>query len=184
MVLIEELAARAFNATYSFINSSSGKRRRMAATMLAYFAYYGTMAALLALYAFAMMVAFSAILLLNNPQLYFELNEAQCIPPIHHLFMFGAISPAAIKEIYRKYKDVFEEAGILQDFVAVLDRISSTLAAVEKYRPPSIIAKTLIYDDLRMLDDFAREYRGYVGKAMDYVLMELRSLLYEVLGGE
>jgi len=35
-----------------------------------------------------------------------------------------------------------------------------------------------------MLDDFAREYRGYVGKAMDYVRMELRSLLYEVLGGE
>jgi hypothetical protein len=36
----------------------------------------------------------------------------------------------------------------------------------------------------RMLDDFAREYRGYVGKAMDYVCMELKSLLYEVLGGE
>ena len=89
-----------------------------------------------------------------------------------------------VQEIYRKYKDVFEEAGILQDFVAVLDRINSTLAAVERYRPPSIIARTLICDDLRMLDDFAREYRGYVGKAMDYVLMELRSLLYEVLGGE
>jgi hypothetical protein len=31
-----------------------------------------------------------------------------------------------------------------------------------------------------MLDDFAREYRGHVGKVMDYVCMELRSLLYEV----
>jgi hypothetical protein len=28
-----------------------------------------------------------------------------------------------------------------------------------------------------MLDDFAREYRGYVGKVMDHVYMELRSLL-------
>jgi hypothetical protein len=32
-----------------------------------------------------------------------------------------------------------------------------------------------------MLDDFAREYRGHVGKVMDNVCMELRSLLYEVL---
>jgi hypothetical protein len=35
----------------------------------------------------------------------------------------------------------------------------------------------------KMLDDFAREYRGYVGKVMDHVCEELRSLLYE-LGGE
>lgn len=93
MNLIEELAARAFTTTYySLADSSSGKRRRMAATMLAYLAYYGTMGALLALYAFAMMVAFSAILLLNNPQLYYELAEMQWIPPIHHLFMLGAVT--------------------------------------------------------------------------------------------
>ncbi|MCL7393487.1 MAG: hypothetical protein LZ169_01490 [Thaumarchaeota archaeon] len=82
------------------------------------------------------------------------------------------------------YVDVFEEAGLLQELIGVLDYVDSTLAAVERCRPPSVIARTLIHDDLRMLDDFAREYRGYVGKAMDYVLMELRSLLYEVLGGE
>jgi len=35
----------------------------------------------------------------------------------------------------------------------------------------------------KMLDDFAREYRGYVGKAMDCVCEELRSLLYEVFEG-
>jgi hypothetical protein len=93
LYLIEELAARAYYSLYSLADSSSGKRRRMAA-LLAHFAYYGTMAALLALYAFAMMVAFSAILLLNNPQLYYELAEAQYIPPIHHLFffMFGAVA--------------------------------------------------------------------------------------------
>ena len=192
MNLIEELAARAFNATYSFINSSSGKRRRVA-IVLAYASYYATMGALLALYAFAIMVVFSTILMVYFPQLYFELNEAQCIPPIHHLFMFGAISPAAViikswkpivQEIYREYKGVFEEAGILQEFVAVLDRISSTLAAVERCRPPSIIVRTLVYDDLKMLDDFAKEYRGHVGEVMDYVCEELRSLLYEILGGE
>ena len=66
-----------------------------------------------------------------------------------------------------------------------MDYVDSTLAIVERYRPPSVIARTLIYDDLKMLDDFAREYRGYVGKVMDYVCRELRSLLYEVIeGGE
>ncbi len=77
------------------------------------------------------------------------------------------------------YVDVFEEAGILQEFTNVLDYVDSALAAVERYRPPSVIARTLVYDGLRMLDDFAREYRGYVGKVMDYVCRELRSLLYE-----
>jgi hypothetical protein len=35
-----------------------------------------------------------------------------------------------------------------------------------------------------MLDDFTREYRGHVGKVMDYVCGELHGLLYEALGGE
>ena len=78
------------------------------------------------------------------------------------------------------YVNDLEEAGI----IGVLDYVDSTLAAVERHRPPSVIARTLVYDDLKMLDDFAREYRGYVGKAMDYVCEELRSLLYEILGGE
>ena len=82
------------------------------------------------------------------------------------------------------YVDVFEEASLFQEFIGVLDYVDSTLAAVERCRPPSVIARTLIHDDLRMLDDFAREYRGYVGKAMDHVCEELRSLLYEILGGE
>jgi hypothetical protein len=82
------------------------------------------------------------------------------------------------------YVDAFEEAGLLREFVAVLDRINSTLAVAERYRPPSIIVRTLIYDGLKMLDGFVREYRGYVGKAMDHVCEELRNLLYEALGGE
>jgi hypothetical protein len=82
------------------------------------------------------------------------------------------------------YVDAFEEAGLLREFIGVLDYVDSTLAAVERHRPPSVIARTLVYDGLSMLDDFAREYRGYVGKVMDHVCMELRSLLYEALGGE
>jgi len=78
------------------------------------------------------------------------------------------------------YVNDLEEAGI----IGVLDYVDSTLAAVERHRPPSVIARTLVHDGLRMLDDFAGEYRGYVGKAMDHVCEELRSILYEVLGGE
>jgi len=78
--------------------------------------------------------------------------------------------------------DVFEEAGLLREFVGVLDNINSTLAVVERYGPP-VIARTLVYDGLRMLDDFAREYRGYVGKVMNHVCEEFHGLLYEVLGG-
>jgi hypothetical protein len=80
--------------------------------------------------------------------------------------------------------DAFDETGILREFIMVLDYVDSALAAVERYRPPSVIARTLIYDGLSMLDNFAKEYRGHVGKVMDNVCMELRSLLYEVLGGE
>ena len=76
------------------------------------------------------------------------------------------------------YVNDFEEAGI----IGVLNYVDPALAVVERYRPPVII-RTLIYDGFRMLDDFARKYRGYVGKAMDHVCEELRSLLYEILGG-
>jgi hypothetical protein len=80
--------------------------------------------------------------------------------------------------------DAFEKAGILREFIGVLDRINSALAVVERCRPPSAIARTLVHDGLSMLNGFASEYRGYVGKVMDHVCMELRSLIYEVLGGE
>ncbi len=77
------------------------------------------------------------------------------------------------------YVDAFEEAGLLREFINVLDYVDSTLAVVKRHGPPSAIARTLVHDGLSMLDDFAKEYRGYVGKAMDYVCEELRSLLYE-----
>ncbi|MCL7393958.1 MAG: hypothetical protein LZ169_03940 [Thaumarchaeota archaeon] len=83
------------------------------------------------------------------------------------------------------YVDAFEEAGLLREFVVVLDSIDSVLAAVERCRLPSVIVRTLAYDDLSILDDFAKEYHGHVGKVMDHVCMELRSLFYEILeGGE
>ena len=78
--------------------------------------------------------------------------------------------------------DAFEEAGFLREFIRVLDEVNSTLAIAERYKPPPVIVRTL--DGLRMLDGFAREYREHVGKVMDHVCMELRSILYEVLGGE
>jgi hypothetical protein len=81
------------------------------------------------------------------------------------------------------YVDAFEEAGLLRELFGVLDYVDSALAIVERYGPSLAIARTLIHDDLKMLDDFAREYRGCVGKVMDHVCEELHGLLYEVLGG-
>jgi hypothetical protein len=80
------------------------------------------------------------------------------------------------------YVDVFEEAGLLREFIMVLDYVDSTLVAVERYRPPPVITGTLIYDGLSMLDNFAREYHGYIGKVVNHVCRELHGLLYEVLG--
>ena len=62
----------------------------------------------------------------------------------------------------------FEEAGLLKEFIGVLDYVDSMLTVVERYRPP-VIVRTLVYDGLGMLDDFAKEYRGHVGKVMDHV---------------
>jgi len=80
------------------------------------------------------------------------------------------------------WANAFEETGISRGFTNILlDNINSTLVTAGRYGPPSIIVRTLVHDGLSMLDGFAREYRGYVGKVMDYVCRELRSLLYEVL---
>jgi hypothetical protein len=74
-----------------------------------------------------------------------------------------------------RLRDAFEEAGIL-------DNVDSTLVIAERYRGlPPVLVRTFVHDSISRLDDFAREYRGYVGKVMDHVCMELRSLLYEVL---
>jgi hypothetical protein len=73
------------------------------------------------------------------------------------------------------FRDAFEEAGIL-------DNVDSTLVIAERYRGlPLVLIRIFVYDSISRLDGFAREYRGYVGKVMDYVCGELRGLLYEVL---
>jgi hypothetical protein len=88
LYLVERLAANVFAATYRL--SINRLRSARAALILAYTGYYATMCILLALIAFA---ATSAILMICFPELYYELAEAQWIPPIHHLFfMFGIIT--------------------------------------------------------------------------------------------
>jgi hypothetical protein len=51
-----------------------------------------------------------------------------------------------VKEIYEEYRSMFEETGLLKEFVGVLDRINSTLAVAERYQPPPVIVRTLIYE--------------------------------------
>jgi hypothetical protein len=42
------------------------------------------------------------------------------------------------------YVDTFEEASLLREFIGVLDYVDSAPAIVERYRPPSAIARTLL----------------------------------------
>ena len=48
------------------------------------------------------------------------------------------------------FRDAFKEAGLLREFIGVLDYVDSTLAVAERYRPPSVIVRTLVHDGLRM----------------------------------
>jgi hypothetical protein len=81
-----------------------------------------------------------------------------------------------------RFRDAFEEAGILKEFIDVLDNVDSTLVIAERYRDlPPVLIRTFVHDSISRLDDFAREYRGYVGKVMDYVREELQGLLRRLL---
>jgi hypothetical protein len=80
-----------------------------------------------------------------------------------------------------RFRDAFEDAGLLKEFIDILDNINSTPIIVERYRLPSVLIRTFVYDSFNMLDDFVREHRGYVGKVMDIIVEELWGLLYEVL---
>jgi hypothetical protein len=71
-------------------------------------------------------------------------------------------------------RDAFEDAGIL-------DNVDSTLVIADGYGLPSVLIRTFVHDSISRLDDFAMEFRGYVGKVMDYVCEELRSLLMKPL---
>jgi hypothetical protein len=72
------------------------------------------------------------------------------------------------------FGDTFEDAGIPWRFTGILDNANSALVIAGRYRPPSALVRTFVYDSFSMLDDFVRKYRGYVGKVMDIIVEELR----------
>jgi hypothetical protein len=86
-----------------------------------------------------------------------------------------------IRESHERFRDAFEEEGILREFTGILDDVDSALVIAERYRLPSALIRTFVYDSIGKLDDFVRECRGYVGKVMDIIVEELRGLLNEVL---
>jgi hypothetical protein len=87
-----------------------------------------------------------------------------------------------IRRQCERLRYAFEEAGILREFIGILDNVDSTLVIAERYRGlPPVLVRTFVHDSISRLDDFVREYRGYVGKVMDYVCEELRGLLMELL---
>jgi hypothetical protein len=116
LYLVERLAANVFAATYRL--SINRLRSARAALILAYTSYYATMCILLALIAFAMMVAFSAILMICFPELYHRLVGMQWIPPIHHLhhlFMFGAVAWRGKTTCLRRVLEAFSPRRVWQE---------------------------------------------------------------------
>jgi hypothetical protein len=76
--------------------------------------------------------------------------------------------------------NAFEEAGLLRGLIGVW--IASTrrwLLPRDTGRHQSLLGRSSMMTS-KMLDDFAREYRGHVGKVMGHICMELHGLLYEV----
>jgi len=145
--LIEELAARASTATYSFINSSSGKRRQVA-TILAYFAYYATKCALLMLYALLALYAFSATLLLCCPEIYYELAEMQCIPPIHHLFfMLGTVAWRGKTTCLGRLLEAFSPRRVWQEVRRTAEGNAVEAAnLILSFMPKRVTAAKIAYD--------------------------------------
>ena len=68
---------------------------------------------------------------------------------------------------------------MLNEFINIMDDVDSILIIVERHgkNPPSVFIRTFIYDSLGKLDDFAKKYRGLIGKTTDYVWRSFLRLL-------
>jgi hypothetical protein len=87
-----------------------------------------------------------------------------------------------IRGSHERFRNAFEEAGILKEFTEIVDNVNSTLIIAERYGGLSpILVRAFTHDSIDGLDDSAKEYYRYVGKAMDYVCEELQGLLNGIL---
>jgi hypothetical protein len=86
-----------------------------------------------------------------------------------------------ILSIYEKYKDVFEDEEFLEEFVKILDVANDILTIIERYELPDVVVRTFIEDFYDRLEDF-KKYRRYIGRVIEHVCDELRSVVEENIG--
>jgi hypothetical protein len=87
-----------------------------------------------------------------------------------------------ILSIYEKYKDVFEDEGFLEEFTKMLNITNDTLVIIERYELPDVVIRTFIEDFYGRLEGFRRGYRRYIGRVIENVCDELRSVVEENIG--
>jgi hypothetical protein len=90
-----------------------------------------------------------------------------------------------IRRLYEGFRDVFEEAGLLDDFARIPNYTNETLIIVEGYRDRlhPVLLWTFILDTESRIEEFARACWKYVGTSTVRVLCnELRGLLEEEWG--
>jgi hypothetical protein len=86
-----------------------------------------------------------------------------------------------ILSIYERYKDVFEDERFLEEFTKILNIANDTLIIIEKYRLPDVVLQTFIQDFYDRLEGF-KKYSKYIGKVIENVCDELRSVVEENIG--
>jgi hypothetical protein len=86
-----------------------------------------------------------------------------------------SIWSSKIQRLYERLENAFKGADTLQESMGIMDNINGILIAVEKYRRglPPVLIRTFTYDSFNRLEEFAREYRGYIIKVIDYAYGEL-----------
>jgi len=81
---------------------------------------------------------------------------------------------------YERFRDCFNEAGLLGDLIEIPNYTNETLIIIEGYgnRLHPILMRTFILENLERVEGFIRAYADHVGVSTMRVLCdELRSLL-------
>jgi len=85
-----------------------------------------------------------------------------------------------IREVYERFRDCFEEAGLLHDLIEILNYMNEALIIIEGYGGGLHLAllRTFVLENLEWIDDFARADAQYVGATtMKALCDELKEVL-------
>ena len=71
-----------------------------------------------------------------------------------------------IRGFYDRFRGAFEETGLLDDLIRMLNCANEMLVVVDECGLHPVMARTLILGGLEMIHELARAYAGHVGATM------------------